>query len=607
MNFLKKILAVGVLAVAIGLSRQAAALARNPNDFHFNDFTGTYTLSKDEQGNPIMHVREEMTAVFPQTGVGNRGIERAIPIKYQDRMIFDGRISVTRNGNPENIASSSRVNGKDPLYIFRIGNKKKYLNGPQKYVIEYTMKNVINQVDGYQSLFWNANGTGWSQYFGVVQAKVVLSDSVAKDFSGEIVCYSGSYGSSGGCDNVTTSGDGKQITFSKYEVAPHQNLSFGLKFKDGSFAKYKEPQNANLTRNIITFLPFLPIFGLAIALIFYFIKCRSEKTNKPIIAQYLPPKDLDVFQSSILFAGKNSSISSSIIEMAVQGKLKIIETEVDGLFGKKKKQYKLELIDGQNLSPGQEIVYKSLFFGGLKSEYQIDKAGAAASRMGASISGEMYNKTVNFLRTDFYKPKGSAYFAAGIAIVISIISAISMFAAVNYASSALIDHNPDGSIGFMVVSVVIAIFSGAVMAAHNPLSMRGAEVRDYLKGLRLYIKMAEADRLKFLQSVDGAERIMLEDKAQRVKLYEKLLPYAMIFGLEKSWSKVIENDLGADYRPDWMVGSDLVGIAAFSSAMSDFSSSMNSYSYGSGSSSDGGFGGGGFSGGGGGGGGGGGW
>ena len=89
-----------------------------------------------------------------------------------------------------------------------------------------------------------------------------------------------------------------------------------------------------------------------------------------------------------------------------------------------------------------------------------------------------------------------------------------------------------------------------------------------------------------------------------VTLYERVLPYAVLFGQEKEWNK----QLGAYYEtagnsPDWYIGQSAFNAAVFSSAMSSFSqASASSYSSsGSGSS------GGGFSGGGGGGGGGGGW
>jgi uncharacterized membrane protein len=128
----------------------------------------------------------------------------------------------------------------------------------------------------------------------------------------------------------------------------------------------------------------------------------------------------------------------------------------------------------------------------------------------------------------------------------------------------------------------------------------------------MYIKTAETDRLRMLQSPNGAEKlgapIDTNDARQLIKLYERVLPYAISFGQEKEWN----NRLGHYYEtlnesPIWYAGHNNAAFnaVALSSAMSSFNTAA-SYSDPS-SSSSGGSSGGGSSGGGGGGGGGGGW
>jgi uncharacterized membrane protein YgcG len=112
-----------------------------------------------------------------------------------------------------------------------------------------------------------------------------------------------------------------------------------------------------------------------------------------------------------------------------------------------------------------------------------------------------------------------------------------------------------------------------------------------------------------LQSPEGAQKVGgvdLNDGAQLVKLYERVLPYAVLFNQEKEWTKRIGDYYAkANTSPDWYAGNAVFNAAVFSSAISNFSTAA-SYSSAS-SSSTGGSSGGGFSGGGGGGGGGGGW
>ena len=121
--------------------------------------------------------------------------------------------------------------------------------------------------------------------------------------------------------------------------------------------------------------------------------------------------------------------------------------------------------------------------------------------------------------------------------------------------------------------------------------------------------MAEADRIKVLQSVKGADTT----HQGVVKIYEKLLPYAAIFRMEKSWLEELSHyyEFADVAAPVWYMGIGAFSAREFSSAMMAANSSLSStITHSTISNSSSGFsggGGGGFAGGGGGGGGGGGW
>lgn len=66
---------------------------------------------------------------------------------------------------------------------------------------------------------------------------------------------------------------------------------------------------------------------------------------------------------------------------------------------------------------------------------------------------------------------------------------------------------------------------------------------DHLWGLHDYIRLAEKDRLAFLQSPEGAQRSALGE-LEMLLLNERLLPYAVLFGLEKEWMR----ELDVQYR-----------------------------------------------------------
>jgi len=142
----------------------------------------------------------------------------------------------------------------------------------------------------------------------------------------------------------------------------------------------------------------------------------------------------------------------------------------------------------------------------------------------------------------------------------------------------------------MVVAFLAAVAAWVVVSRH-PLEEKGVALRDHLAGLRRYIQVAEADRIRFLQSPEGAERARIDasDPAQVVELNERLLPYAVLFGQEKRWLA----ELGRHYEqrgatPDWYAGTGAFNAVAFASGIGSVSTSVAStYSASSGGSTGG--------------------
>lgn len=567
--------------------------AANANDFHFTDFKAEYYLSRDSDNRAKMKVRETLVAIFPETNQ-NRGIERAIPKKNDGHLIFNGELKVWRNGEEEEIGETESENGVE---IFRIGNKNRYVHGEQEYVLEYTLTDVIISDAGFQELYWNVNGDQWSQNFDRVQAQIHLDEDIANNFTEEIICFSGFSGSKQSCGEAKLTDDG--AVFSSNNLSSRQTLTFSMRFKDGTFAEYEQPAWVGIVMVIFMVLAG-GIFVLGIInIIGAFKKGRSTKTNQPIIPQYLPPKGINILNASQIYS-KNASniVTPAILGLAVNDKIKIKETEVDRLFGKKAKRYVLELVTKDGTDSFERHILNA-FFPGSKKEYVIKSSDTV---IGTALNSAIMSTTASFNRSDYYREEKGFKKLSGTTLGISILALIASIVAI--ASDEAFNDSMAAAVVLLIISSLATMVISIVCLSLKPKSLKGAEMKDYLKGLEMYMKLAEADRIKFLQSVESAERIST-DSGSIVKLYEKLLPYATIFGLEKSWAKVLEVQYQSS-SPDWYVGNTAFNAVLFASTMSSLSSSLNSYSSSSGSGG-GGFSGGGSAGGGGGGGGGGGW
>lgn len=591
---MKKLIFILVVTIlSFGGIFQQTAFA-DANDFVVKKFEADYYLSKDSENRSILKVVEEITVEFPDFDQ-NHGIERALPKKYQGHNSLQDDMRITRNGKNE-VVSSKTKNGN---VIFRIGKADEYVRGEQKYRLEYSYRDVIrddlkteNSNAKEQFFVWNTNGTQWRQNFRNLIARVHIPKELSSEYTG-LSCYFGEEGSKEKCPTAKKSeeSDGSiTLTFGASSLSVGQNVTFSIALKPDTFVGYQEP----FWVKCIGFLLWI-VSAIEVAITIYLIhlsltRFRSAKTGDPIVPQYLPPNDISLFESAVLTKANSKVIAAMIIKMAINGNIKIIERDNKGVFSRGK-EYILQKINNNGLTDNESITFNKIFKGN-KTEVKISS-----------------------LRTDFFNDfsyyaekvmKDDRFYSSISRTDVGIILLLSMLVllGVLYTTGAF-EGMMDRYIGSLailaILSIVNTVYSMILLSLH-PLNMSGAKYKDYLDGLKLYMKLVEADRIKILQSMKGAERLE-EIGESRVKLYERLLPYAILFGIEKSWLHVLSIEYG-NAAPGWYDGTIAFNAAVFAQSISSISSSVNSYTDTSSSSSGGG---GEFSGGGGGGGGGGGW
>jgi uncharacterized membrane protein YgcG len=110
-----------------------------------------------------------------------------------------------------------------------------------------------------------------------------------------------------------------------------------------------------------------------------------------------------------------------------------------------------------------------------------------------------------------------------------------------------------------------------VILSKKALTTKGSVVEDHVKGMAVYIKLAEQDRLAFLQSPQGASLKPSEVAGKTVlKLYEEVLPWAILLGLHKQWNVVLNNLYEKNETPTWFVGAPV-----FSQSFSNLDQVLN--------------------------------
>lgn len=590
-------------------------------DFYFSDMHTDFYLSKQDDGSSKMRVQETLVAEFPDYAQ-NKGLEHAIPRTNQDgaNVTFaNTSVTVTRNGLQEPIWGTDK---NQDFFVVSTGTNS-YILGQQTFGFEYNMVRVITDFENHQELYWDVNGTKWKQKFDKVSATVWFDEASARAFTGQTECFTGVQGSIARTCTVTVAEDGRSVTITaERALFAGENLSFTLGFQANSFVV--PPPQVSYDYFIFGMIIFAIIFLLSLVPITgYFKNVRGPKKQfeRSVVPEYPPPKDISVYEAARLLGERRSGnvITAQIIDLAVRGHIKIIEGEATPGFGQPKKTYSLEIITRDGLRP-EEVDFLRIIFSGDQERVEVKRY---ASETMATFLRAFWGRTAATLAKNDYlkdakdKPlhktlSFSSYFF--VCIFLLILLPIFQVAFTDSADALLFGQEAVVSIAVILMIVAFTIGVSSSFTYPSVISKRTSKGWDtyyYLKGLEMYIKYAETERLRFLQSVQGAERIDINDKTAVVKLYEKLLPYAVLFRQEKSWAAVIqlyESELGVS--PSWVSSVGAFSMVSFmSSSGGSFGQSMAS-SYGSSSSSSGsgfsgGGGGGGGSGGGGGGGGGG--
>ncbi len=531
---------------------------------------------------------ETIVADFTQAN-GRHGIYRYIPIHYKDRLqqnldLKFHLISV-KDGTGRDLTTQTSWEGNN--VSLKIGDADTYVDGKVvTYVITYQLSRGLNQFDDHAELYWNVTGNGWDNAIVKASATIVLPKSVDQSQL-KSICYTG-FGYSKGQDCQATIIDGKTFQFSTNNLLPsNAGLTIVASF----------PKDTVTFPGIITYLIWflndnwgylIPILVFLILYYRWHLYGRDPKAlHATVMPEYDPPDGLRPAEVGTLIDDRvdTQDITSTIIDLATRGWLKIIETEKKVLFGHSY-QYELQKLfpDGSKdqLNNFEKIIYDKIFDTGEK--VNLDDLKYSFYTAIPSIKETIYKNLVDkkYYSSDPDKAR-NGYITFGAAGLMLCFFFAGLLATLN---SSLI-------FGIFVSLVMIIIF-GFYMPKKTQL---GADTLIHILGLEEFIKTAEKDRMKFYE---------------KENIFEKLLPYAIALGLAEKWTKTCEGLMKT--APDWYQSSSNINtfnayyfINNLNSFSNTLSSNMETAPRSSASGGSSGFGGGGFSGGGFGGGGGGSW
>ncbi len=570
-----------------------------------------------------------------------RGIYRDFPQLYRSRWGLNQRtkfdvLSVKRDGRPEPYHTERKSNGQR-VYI---GNASTFLNpGNYTYELIYRTDRQLGFFEKHDELYWNVTGNGWEFPIVYASATVVLPGDTPVQ---GVEAYTGAQGSKGAFYRANIPFINTAFFETTGGLSPKEGLTVVVSWPKG----YVTPigQRALWARIIQdNWSLVLALVGLVLVFWYYFLVWAAvgkDPKRGVIIPRYQPPKGFSPGAARYLLkiGYDNKVFAANVLSLAVKKALTI-----------KKEGSTYSLIRKSaavsGLTPDETVVFATL----LEGRQQIELKQTSHVTIAAAVAS-LKKSLASFLEKTYFI-KNSRYWVPGllfslIPCVVSLlgtnewhdVAGISIWLAIWTMGTTFLLSNAYSlwrgrqwgqavvatlfalpflggeCLGLVLFTKVAALWVPVVFAMGALMNgifyhllkaptVMGRKVLDELEGFRLYLSVAEKDRLN------------LENPPQRTpELFEMFLPYALALDVEQAWSEQFKDVLVAagqgdrEYHPGWYTGVGLGALAsgAFASSLgSSLSSAISSSSTVPGSSSGGG--GGGSSGGGGGGGGGGGW
>jgi len=446
------------------------------------------------------------------------GIYRDIPLRYDYGYKKYGiKLDVEDVTSFKDVPYIYNVSKSGGWANIRIGDPDSTVSGVHGYRIKYSVRGAVTFFEDHDELYWNVTGEQWRVPIQNAGANVYFDKDIIDGV--KTSCYTGAVGSENQDCNSEINNAGVKFK-ALNSLGGGEGLTIVVGIPKGII---EEPSSLSkslwfISDNWYFGLPFLTFFTLL-----YFWKTRGkDPEGRGVIAvKYEPPEDLSPAEAGTLIDERANilDITSTIIDLAVRGFLKIEETQSTTFFFFTDRDYKLIKTENSNeeeLKSYEQKVLSGIFKG-------------KESIMVSELRNKFYTELPGIKKALYMELINKSYFPTNPENVRRIYKWVGIGAMI--LGFFLIGIFPLGfSIGLS--GLLILIFSRYMPRKTKKGSLKNEE----LLGFREFIERAEKDRIY---------RLAKEDPT----LFDRVLPYALVFGLEDKWASAFK-DMYKE-PPDW--------------------------------------------------------
>jgi uncharacterized membrane protein YgcG len=411
-----------------------------------------------------------------------------------------------------------------------IGSDKSYLEpGVYIYKLTYQTTNQLGYFKDHDELYWNVTGNGWIFPIYEASAVVILPSLIPKDQL-RLAGYTGNYGLTANNFQISNDFYDNPVFKTTARLNSYEGLTIAVSWPKGFIQQPTtlEKMNCFLADNVNLLLA---IFGLLLSVLYYICTwwtVGKDPAAGTIIPLFKPPVGISPGEIRFIreMAYDNKCFVATLIQMAVKGII-TIHKNLDTYSIKK-----VSLNDSSLLTPEESTIYNSLFVVGSGQEFKFDeiyyrRVQAALQEHKQMLATNCQNK---------YFVTNHRYLVIG--VILSVIFII----------PGIIDMLNNESLNYILVAIVIII--GIMHAVFYRLlkapTLSGRRLWDRIEGFKLYLSVAEKDRLNFATPPN-----------ETPELFEKYLPFALALGVEQQWAEHFAaifkqlSDSGNPYTPGW--------------------------------------------------------
>ncbi|MET1019767.1 MAG: hypothetical protein ABWX62_07270, partial [Microterricola sp.] len=220
---------------------------------------------------------------------------------------------------------------------------------------------------------------------------------------------------------------------------------------------------------------------------------RADVGRRPgRIAQYSAPHGMNLLTAAVLDRSEKRAVAAELVNLAVRGNIRFIAPDAGGAETQLRGALRLELLDGPPLDAEQHELLVALF-GASRSSKRVRRVLRRDAKLGRALRSVQQRVARRIEQAGLVGPVRrwpavALRFTAALSFIILVIAAL---------------VGPGTGLWLLIgvpAAAMMATALWAMPAEWRSVTPASFELRDHLAGLRDYIELAEADRLRFLQS-----------------------------------------------------------------------------------------------------------